>query len=466
MNSKYFLIYLIYGFFMLNMGIFCLKESGRNFTKLSLLRSLKYLGWFGVIHGLSEWVTMVALADLYPAHYADLFHAAQILKAVSFAVLMHFGFDLMRTKNRFKKAASMIPSVMLVVYLSGYMLLIRKYGTTYHMTHLKFGIIAMRYDLALLSGIVASSALFRNARAMAHQKSAKIIRRYKQLAWVILINGLLEGLLVQKEQFFPANLINREVFQEVFLIESLFLKAIIGLLINYLLVRVISTFSWEQESHFKELESHKIITEERRKISIEIHDSIIQSLYAVGLKLEYLLMTIEEMQPSIGEIKKDLNTTIEQTRSLMTSTAVEAVALEDLHQKIEVLIAKYTQNKELRIRYRNEVPPDRKNGLSLETSTQIYYIVQEALCNVIKHSRAGNAEVLLETEYSGLSISVVDDGIGISPGDFQKEDHFGIQSMRERAGRIGGRFEMTNKKRGKGLKVSVTGIPWEDSDER
>lgn len=466
MVSKYFLIYLIYGFFMLNMGIFCLKERGKNFTNLSLLRSLKYLGWFGVTHGLSEWVTLVVLTNLYPDYHADLFNTAQILKAVSFTMLMYFGFDLLRRRNLYKKAASMIPIGIFLVYLSGYIFLIRKYGTAYHMTHLKFSIIAMRYFLALLSGIVASSALFRNARAMAHEKSPKIIRRYKQLAWVILINGLLEGLLVQKEQFFPANFLNREVFYEVFLIESLFLKAIIGLLINYLLVRVISTFSWEQEAHLKELEAHKIITEERRKISTEIHDSIIQSLYAVGLKLEYLLMTNDKMLSSIQEIKKDLNTTIEQTRSLMTSTAVESVALEDLHEKIEELIAKYSQNQELRVRYQNGVPSSRRNGLSPEKSTQIYYIVQEALCNVIKHARARNAEVLLDTDFRSLSITVMDDGVGIAPGDLLKENHFGIQSMKERAGRIGGRFEMTNQKRGKGLKVSVTDIPWEDTDER
>lgn len=51
MVTKYFLVYLLYGFFMLNMGIFCFKEKGVNFNRLSLLRSLKYLGWFGILHG-------------------------------------------------------------------------------------------------------------------------------------------------------------------------------------------------------------------------------------------------------------------------------------------------------------------------------------------------------------------------------------------------------------------------------
>jgi len=51
------------------------------------------------------------------------------------------------------------------------------------------------------------------------------------------------------------------------------------------LIKVIDTFGWEQKEKLNRLEKHRIASEERRKLGLEIHDSIIQSLYAAGLKV-------------------------------------------------------------------------------------------------------------------------------------------------------------------------------------
>jgi len=54
----------------------------------------------------------------------------------------------------------------------------------------------------LPSGIISAVALFINAKVIAYYKSAKMANRYKSLAVIFLINGLLEGLFVSKSNFF------------------------------------------------------------------------------------------------------------------------------------------------------------------------------------------------------------------------------------------------------------------------
>ncbi|MDR7871033.1 MAG: sensor histidine kinase [Tissierellaceae bacterium] len=464
MVKEYFLVYLIYGFAMINMGIFCLKEKVDYLSSLSLLRSLKYLGWFGIIHGLSEWITVVIIANLYPEYNQHLFNIAQILKALSFALLMYFGFDLYPIENRYKRVMKLVPIVLFASYFLGFVILIESNGINYHNLNPKFSVFAMRYSLGLSSGIISANALLLNSKKVEKQQSKKISKRYRQLAWVILINSLLEGLLVKRYNFFPANIINRDIFYNIFNIETLFFKALIGLLINYLLVKVIDTFSWEQEEHLKRLEVHKIKSEERRRLSLEIHDSIIQSLYAVGLKLEFLIMNKDNNVTSerLNDIKNDLNNTIYKTRELMTSTALDVIEIDDLNNKIEQIIKRYSDYQNIKFNFKSEISPVMSGVLSPEESTQIFYIIQEAICNVIKHSKATRADVILEAKYDLINISVIDNGIGIKQEDLYKDKHFGIESMKDRTEGMGGKFKIKNLKNG--LKVNIE-LPWEVKNE-
>lgn len=461
MVREYFLIYLIYGFAMINMGIFCLKEKEITFSNLSLLKSLKYLGWFGVIHGISEWVSLVTIVDLYPGYYEHIYNINQILKSISFSLLMYFGFDLLNTENNYKKVLIKIPIILFIINIMGYMILIKNYGLNYHILNTKYNIITMRYALGLFSGIIAATALFLNAKLIEVTKSIKVAKRYKQLAWVLLIYGLLEGLLVKESNFFPANTINRELFSEFFSFPTLSLKALVGLVINYLLTKVIETFSWEQEEKLKRLEKHKIASEERRKLGMEIHDSIIQSLYAAGLKVEYLLINKNTEQTSdvLNTVKADLNNTIDKTREFISSSALETIELEDLNENILQMVNKFNENQGIKINYKWDISPFSKGYLSPEKSTEIYYIVQEAISNVLKHSKASYVDILLETKYDMINISVIDNGVGISQSDICKENRFGIRSMIERAEGVGGTFKIECLK--SGTKVKVV-IPWEE----
>jgi signal transduction histidine kinase len=96
-----------------------------------------------------------------------------------------------------------------------------------------------------------------------------------------------------------------------------------------------------------------------------------------------------------------------------------------------------------------ELPP--------EVEIQLVRIVQEALANVRKHAQAANATVRLALDDGVLAIEVADDGRGFDPGLERRTGwpRFGLQTMRERAQALGGRFELESKP-GAGTRVRVT----------
>jgi signal transduction histidine kinase len=83
--------------------------------------------------------------------------------------------------------------------------------------------------------------------------------------------------------------------------------------------------------------------------------------------------------------------------------------------------------------------------------TCVYRVVQEALNNCVKHSRAKEVRVVINRDKHGLLVSVQDDGVGFDP---QRDRGLGLLGMAERLARIGGRFQLESHP-GEGTIVSV-----------
>ena len=87
---------------------------------------------------------------------------------------------------------------------------------------------------------------------------------------------------------------------------------------------------------------------------------------------------------------------------------------------------------------------------------QVLRIVQEALANVRKHSRARRADVRVEPAGDRLRITVQDDGIGFNPAELGRSEfpRFGLSTMRERAESVGGRLDLDSVP-GRGTRVTI-----------
>ena len=465
MTITEFFLYLIYGYAMITMGIFAIKQKDVKVINLSLVKSLKYLGYFGIIHGISEWIIMINKLDLFPDLFIYLSNLSLISKAVSFAFLLYFGLDLLPLRDKYKRIILKVPLVCFLIYLGGFFFLFHEldyhYFTAFDISTLHylmgFPSCVMSsltlYVLVWLSCIISAVALYINAWRIEKTKAIKISRRYKSLAWVLIIYGFFEGILVSKADFFPANTINNELFIEYFRFTPLFIEAFVGFVIYLLLIKVIDTFRWEQEKKLSQLEKLKIASEERRKMGLEMHDSILQGLYAVGLKIEYLAINKngDKTRNLFEEAKSDLNNTINKIREFITTSDLDKSGLEDLCNNLQQLIQKYNENEQKKINFKCEVSSYIIDNLSPEKATQIYYIIQEAVSNAVKHFQADQINVLLESRLDHLYITVIDNGKGINLKNLK---------IQERTQRAGGVFTIKKTKNVSRLELK---IPWEGS---
>ncbi|MCW3489057.1 sensor histidine kinase [Dethiobacter alkaliphilus] len=466
MPKEYFFLYLIYGSAFINMGIFALQKKDVEVSNLALVRSLKYLGFFGITHGISEWVTMLVIADLYPQQYVTFFILKQLLKAFSFACLMYFGVSLLPVSDKYRKLVKFFPPVIFVFWLTFFMLLMQRHGWDYHLIDPRYNIIWLRYFMGFPGGLVSGIALYLNAGWMEERKLGHIAKKYKSLAYIFFVYSVLDGVIVREMAFFPASIINDTLFLSIFGFPIQIAKAAVGIGINILLIRLMQTFGWEQKEKLHQLQKKKIAYEERRKLGMEIHDGIIQGLYAAGLKAEYLNRNKPEGKQGeiLQDIKRDLNNTIDKTREFLAASSLEVIEVEDLIDSLQQLADRFKMSSSLNIDLQCRVPLLTLGQLSPEKTTQIYYIVQEALSNVIKHAQATSAEVVLEAKYDYLLVQVVDNGIGIENDRANDTGHMGLEAMEHRAKRAEGTLKVENTKKGTMVELQV---PWEVSaDEK
>jgi signal transduction histidine kinase len=92
------------------------------------------------------------------------------------------------------------------------------------------------------------------------------------------------------------------------------------------------------------------------------------------------------------------------------------------------------------------------DGLSAEIEGALYRFAQEALNNVIKHSKAHNVRVRIQFETSFVTLEVADDGIGFDQTEAARTGGIGLRGMRERLERLGGRV-VVQSAHGKGASL-------------
>ncbi len=194
---------------------------------------------------------------------------------------------------------------------------------------------------------------------------------------------------------------------------------------------------------------------ERRHVALELHDDVTQRIALAELSLA----SLERNPPTGSDLKRHLKILHEQLGAL--SDRMREIAhqlhpsmLEDLGPQvaIEAHIQKLNESQPLKITFNHENIPGK---IDSETSLCIYRVVQEALHNVSKHSRAKSAHVSLKGRDNTLELSISDTGVGLDINNAQAKNGLGLRSMQERVALLNGKFEIKSRP-GKGTEVLVT----------
>lgn len=196
--------------------------------------------------------------------------------------------------------------------------------------------------------------------------------------------------------------------------------------------------------------------EERERISKDLHDGIIQSIYATGLGLEDGIHLVDEdpaqAKQRLEQAIEDLNEVIKDVRNYIFHLQPEMLHGKDFQEALADLV------KGLRINSLVDtelvVSQGIDNVLSQEEKIHVFNIVREALANVAKHARASEARVELSHSANGLMLSIEDNGVGIN-SEGARTTGQGMRNIAERAKLLGGGLDIESGV-GTGTRLVVT----------
>jgi len=193
------------------------------------------------------------------------------------------------------------------------------------------------------------------------------------------------------------------------------------------------------------------LLEERERIAKELHDGIIQSLFAVGMSLQGTALTAANPETSarIERAVEELDGVIRDLRNYIFGLRPGILADRQLDQALRNL----GEEIESRASERVEVVVDAALAARLSSrSADIVQLTREALSNVVRHARASRATVRLERNGAEATLTIEDDGAGFQPG--RDAGGSGLRNMRERAAELGGNLELTSRP-GKGTRIQI-----------
>lgn len=460
MQNHFFIIYLVYGFVYIYLGSLALTKKQDSESQNAFITALTFLGLFGLTHGISEWMNMILIQDVYPMFSNEILVYKQLLKATSFVFLGVFGLKLV-TSKRLYRGGCIILSILFLFWCFGFSYWwiepIRVTSDAYALYNTVF----LRYGLAFFSAFISGIGLYQRSKILKQMNLEFISNQYVYFAVVFFVYAVIEGILVKEQAYFPANVINREMFVLIFKVPVQMLKIIVGILISFYLTTIVRTFNWEQKERLQQLAIADIKSQERQRMTLDIHDGIMQSIYAIGLKIETVIKMSDSSSSTVAlvQIKSDLNQTLTMARNFITSNTLKTVDFPELTNQIDKIIDDFETDKSVKFHTKYESYPVLINKISTEKCTHLFYIVQEALVNVIKHAKAKNVYIELRANKEQIILNIKDDGIGIDL-EQRREDSYGISLMRKRVDELNGSMEL--KRNHVGTELSVE-IPWEDS---
>jgi two-component system nitrate/nitrite sensor histidine kinase NarX len=196
---------------------------------------------------------------------------------------------------------------------------------------------------------------------------------------------------------------------------------------------------------------------ERQMMAAEVHDSLAQTLAYMKMRLALLQDALQESNVAhagkyAGDVGLALDQAYSQLRELLTQFRNRMDPL-GLQHALRQLAMNFEDRTGIALEVDNCVADLR---LTVDQEVQVFYIVQEALANVSRHSGATRARLALEGAGDHYAITVDDNGRGGqgffatasltdgSDGQLHRRDHFGLSIMRERAKQIGGHVELAN----------------------
>ncbi|TDW92232.1 GAF domain-containing protein [Kribbella sp. VKM Ac-2566] len=179
------------------------------------------------------------------------------------------------------------------------------------------------------------------------------------------------------------------------------------------------------------------VLEDRDRIARDLHDLVIQRLFATGLQLQGMhRLARPEHQQRLAQAVDDIDTTIHDLRAAIFGLQ-QAPGASTLRGDIQALVNEYTEPLGFRPHLTLSGPID--TAVPAAARPQILAAIRESLSNIVRHAKASQATVEISVGDSLVLARITDNGIGIGPSTRRS----GLRNLTERAQALGGTVRIT-----------------------
>jgi len=199
------------------------------------------------------------------------------------------------------------------------------------------------------------------------------------------------------------------------------------------------------------------VVDERDRISRDLHDGVIQMIYAVTLSLDDVPELIgqepDEASQRVDAAIEALHGVIRDIRHFIFGLRPLLLESGSLSEGLYALAEELRRNTTTEIEIEGQEP----EGLPLAVVAELLAIAREALANIARHASARRAAVQLTSHDEQLRMEIADDGRGIGSRAEADRGHHGLANMRARAEALGGTFEIESAPQA-GTRI-IVGVP-------
>jgi len=186
--------------------------------------------------------------------------------------------------------------------------------------------------------------------------------------------------------------------------------------------------------------------EERERLGRDLHDGIIQSVYAAGLNLDDCTRQLQTdpagVAPRLRQVMEALNRVIREVRGYIHGLEQDPLSGGEFKTALKSLAL--TAGEAPGLRMELQIEDAAAARLDSHRATQLLNVAREAVANTVRHARARRVVFGLRQVKEGIRFEVTDDGIGFEPKGVSGRGR-GLKNMAARADRMGGGFRVESE---------------------
>lgn len=183
------------------------------------------------------------------------------------------------------------------------------------------------------------------------------------------------------------------------------------------------------------------VVEERNRLARDLHDSVKQQVFAISMQLSAARASLQEHEKAYPAVVR--------AETLAQQAGAELTTL--IHQLRPPVLERRSLAEAIQVHvndwiHQNNIEAELRIGdvsVSAEGEQALFRVLQEALANVARHSRANRVRITLHSENDQVALSIEDNGIGYDTGRVTRG--VGLDSMKERLATINGTLEVSSR---------------------